>query len=325
MADAECKDGSFEIGDAVELIGLVSAAHHNGSLGRIVSFLPEKERFAVRLPQSDSHPGGTVLTVKPGNLRSRDGDPFPVGSSSAENENALRKIAQKGDCDEIVRLCLLGTSVNTVNNFGETPLHLAAARGHEQAVRLLVKLGAEVNVVAAEASGVQAVHVAAAGGHESLLRHLVNCKADAKARDADGLTPVHHAAAGGFDATVRTLVDMFGADAKARDNDGLAPLHAAAHKGHDSTVRLLVADFGADANVADNDGETSLHMASMEGRESTVRILLDLGASTSSLNGERLTPAQIAREEGHTKIGAILEEAEMSVKQGAKAGYGSAP
>jgi len=177
------------------------------------------------------------------------------------NEAALRKVALKGDNNEIIRLSLLGTDVDAVDEHGESALHVAAAHGRSETVALLVsKLGADANRQAK--AGETPLHLSATGGHGATLRLLARSfGGDPCCQDRDGLTPAHNAALGGHDSTLRLLADEFGADLSAMDKDGLTPLHAAALKGNESTVRMLVEEFGADPSAADVDGETPLHVA----------------------------------------------------------------
>ncbi len=44
--------------------------------------------------------------------------------------NELFDAAARGDLDEVKRLVAQGADVNTVNLFGDTPLHWAAVNGH---------------------------------------------------------------------------------------------------------------------------------------------------------------------------------------------------
>jgi len=58
---------------------------------------------------------------------------------------ALHDSAERGDLAEVRRLLEAGTSVNQLDDSGETALHGAAAFGHEDIVRLLLDRGAEVD------------------------------------------------------------------------------------------------------------------------------------------------------------------------------------
>ena len=67
---------------------------------------------------------------------------------------------------------------------------------------------------------------------------------------------------------------------------------------------------------AENGGWTALHLAALNGHLDIVSILLNKGAATAARNREGKTALDIAREEGHDRIAAIILETEF---QGAEA------
>ncbi|RMZ74098.1 hypothetical protein GMOD_00004939 [Pyrenophora seminiperda CCB06] len=113
--------------------------------------------------------------------------------------------------------------VDIRDDFGKTALHLAALRGNEAVVRLLVEKGADVK--AKDKNGMTALHGAASEGNEAMVRLLVDRGADVNAKSNDGETVLHVAASfwRGNEAVVRLLVNS-GADVKAKDNDGITAL-----------------------------------------------------------------------------------------------------
>ena len=102
---------------------------------------------------------------------------------------------------EIVRLLVSidSGSVNLSCSHGVTPLHLAAARGHEQVVRLLLSIispvgNADNRVVAVDRKsnrGRTALHEAAEYGFVDIARLLLYRGADENSQDNDGFTPLH--------------------------------------------------------------------------------------------------------------------------------------
>ncbi len=69
--------------------------------------------------------------------------------------------------------------------------------------------------------------------------------------------------------------------------------------------RLLEA--GADVNIANRNGENALHAAAQAGNAGTVRKLLAAGANPLAVTNEGQTPLDIAKEENHEEIVALLE------------------
>jgi len=122
---------------------------------------------------------------------------------------------------------------------GRTPLHLAAAAGHDKLVALLLSAGANMN--AAADGGWTALHWAAMRGHPEVVRILLNGGAEVDPRAQDGSTPLYWAAREGFAECVGLFL-MAGADAGKRDYKGRSPQDVAAKRGHDAVVKLLHGD-----------------------------------------------------------------------------------
>ena len=78
---------------------------------------------------------------------------------------------------------------------GFTALHLAAFFGQEEAAKVLLESGAELNLVARNASIiVTPLHSAAAGAHSAIVKLLLEHGADPNASQDGGFTPLHSAA-----------------------------------------------------------------------------------------------------------------------------------
>ena len=76
--------------------------------------------------------------------------------------------------------------VSSRSYLGDYPLHVAATRGDGEAIRLLVRAGADINAV--DSFGKTALHNAALQEHRSACELLISLGADATLKDADGDT-----------------------------------------------------------------------------------------------------------------------------------------
>ncbi|MGE3276850.1 MAG: ankyrin repeat domain-containing protein [Vicinamibacterales bacterium] len=158
-----------------------------------------------------------------------------------------------------------------------TPVADAAMRGDRDAVRTLLKDGADVN--GAQGDGMTALHWAAQRGDAELTTMLVYAGADLSAITRIGAyTPLHLAARSGNAAVVESLLEG-GADATARTStSAVTPLHLAAAAGNVAVIDALLAK-GADVNAKEEQwGQTPLIFAASANRAAAITTLLKHGA-----------------------------------------------
>jgi ankyrin repeat protein len=100
-----------------------------------------------------------------------------ASGGAMEEQMPLINTATVGDVANIRRLVAEGADVNVQDGTGGgRPLHVAAHYGHVDAVRVLVKVGAELE--AATVDGMRPLHTAARQGHVSVVKTLVELGAD---------------------------------------------------------------------------------------------------------------------------------------------------
>mmetsp|Transcript_6726 Transcript_6726/g.8336 ORF Transcript_6726/g.8336 Transcript_6726/m.8336 type:complete len:141 (+) Transcript_6726:1288-1710(+) len=85
--------------------------------------------------------------------------------------------------------------VNTRNEDGATPLHLAVLSFQRYLVQLLIRFQADTNATTHELH--TPLHYAARCGDIEIVSDLIRADADIYARDYEGCTPLHLAAEGG--------------------------------------------------------------------------------------------------------------------------------
>jgi uncharacterized protein len=158
-----------------------------------------------------------------------------------------------------------------------SPVADAAMKGDREALRTLLKQGADVS--GAQGDGMSALHYAAERGDLEMTEMLVYAGANVSATTRIGqYTPLHLASQSGSAAVVQALVKS-GASVSARTTTtGVTPLHLAAATGNADVVKILL-DHGADANAKDADwGQTPLIYAAAQNRSDAIRVLLARGA-----------------------------------------------
>jgi ankyrin repeat protein len=158
---------------------------------------------------------------------------------------------------------------------GDSPLTKAVKANDAQAVRALVKAGADVNVRSGDAS--TPLLWAASNSSVEIARVLLANKAAVDAANDFGITPLLQASRVGDSAMVDLLLRS-GANPSKAHPEGETPLMAAARSGSVPTVRLLIAR-GVDVNVAEKfQGTTPLMWAAAEGHIDVVDLLIEAGA-----------------------------------------------
>lgn len=164
-----------------------------------------------------------------------------------------------------------------VHAAADAPMAAAAQNKDREAVRALLKKGADVNE--AQGDGTTALHWAAMNGDADMAQMLVTAGANVRATTRLGAyTPLFLAARGGYADVVRVLLAA-GADAKSRTSNGTTPLMIAAASGDTRTITSLV-ENGAEIDAKDDArGETPLMFAAGYNRVDAVKLLLSKGAN----------------------------------------------
>jgi ankyrin repeat protein len=137
---------------------------------------------------------------------------------------------------------LLDADRSLTNKFapdGFTPLGLAAFFKRRDVVALLLRRGADPNVVARHPFKVAPIHSAVADGADAeIVRLLIEAGAAVNVKQRHGWTPLHGAAHEGDLALVRYLVDH-GADHTATNDQRKTPADVARERGHETVARFL--------------------------------------------------------------------------------------
>ncbi len=179
---------------------------------------------------------------------------------------------------------------------GVSPVLFAVYYGRADMARVLVELGAPLNVFEA----------AALGDEAALTRELDADPALVGGVSGDGFSPLGLAAFFGHAGVAEVLLSR-GADVNAVSRNAMRvqPLHSAVAGGHAALARALVM-AGADVNATQQDEFTPLMAAAQNGDAGLALFLRQRGADAEAVTADGRRAADFAREEGHAALADAL-------------------
>ena len=190
-----------------------------------------------------------------------------------------------------------------------TGLHAAAWNGHVVKIEKLAADKAQLS--ARDARGRTPLHVAAFAKQRDAIRALIKAGADPSLLENDRYDAVTIAAVANDEETLRVLLSLGASAALVTSRyDGTA-LIAAAHLGHAGVVKQLIA-AGAPLDHVNNLHWTALIESIVLGdggprHVETLKALVDAGASTKLADRGGNTPLRLAKSRGYKEMVQILE------------------
>jgi ankyrin repeat protein len=184
--------------------------------------------------------------------------------------------AADGGNENLVKMCLQKAPPKG-QYFDESPLFVAASRGHAAIVKLLLKDGGQ-DPNEKSKYGRTPLHGAASGGHDNIVKILLDRDdLEPDAKDMSEITPLSDAARYCRVGVMELLLGSGKVDPDAKDSMGRTPLSHAADLGEPAAVSLLLATGKVDPDSIDFMGRTPLSWAAYNGVPDTVRVLLETG------------------------------------------------
>lgn len=249
-----------------------------------------------------------------------------IDAVDIDNKTPLHTAAELDQSNEVIEslgiLLSYEPHLNIKDNNGDTPLLIAASKAYYTIVALLVKAGADPNVVNIRQSSplmcvIQSIEDQQANAEECmdiLLKHGADVN-----RLVDGDTPLIIASRKGLLNAVKVLLQR-GADITLCGKFRHTAFTKAVVNGHLDVARLLLQN-GSDVNSAFSLNMTALYNASRHGRVDMVRFLLENGANHSIGTDGGWSPLNIAADFGRKEIVEILLKNGAYVNHRSQSGY----
>ena len=232
------------------------------------------------------------------------------------------------------------TSIDSITKDGFTPLMIAAVTDKLQAVKCLLKQGADPSLQ--NNKGCNVLHYASQGGNPEVIELMLSHVPSINSITNEGGTPLMIAAAYDKLQAVKYLLKQ-GVDPSLQDNNGWNLLHFASRGGNPEVIELMLSlvpsidsvtnegvtplmiaaahdklqaakyllKHGADPSLQSNKGCNVLHFASQGGNPEVIELILGHVPSIDSITKEGVTPLMIAAANGK------LQAVKCLLKQGA--------
>uniref|UniRef100_A0A8D0GFX7 Ankyrin repeat and SOCS box containing 3 n=1 Tax=Sphenodon punctatus TaxID=8508 RepID=A0A8D0GFX7_SPHPU len=185
---------------------------------------------------------------------------------------------ENGHTDVINLLLQHGANINGSHSWsGWNSLHQASFQGHSEIIKLLLEKGA--NKAFEDDFGITPLFIAAQYGKLESLRILISYGANVNCQAKDKATPLFIASQEGHHSCVELLLSK-GADPNlyCNEEEWQLPIHAAAQMGHSNILRLLIPV--SDRICDTGEGKVSpVYSAVYGGKEECLELLLKEGYS----------------------------------------------
>ena len=211
-----------------------------------------------------------------------DASADPDTKNSLNGYTSLHYAAEHGDQMIVDLLLSHGADPTIHNDFGKSPIHVAAFSGYVDCTQLMLDTVAKTR---------SPQHFEALVEEEGIIVKALVGYAQLNEVDAQGRSALM-LACGGRVHYVAWLLEQ-GANPTILDAQGRTCLHHAAATGYSKMITHFLHQ-GLDPNSADKDGWTSLHWAAKGGRIANIQILLEAGVDPNLKTKDDWTPSRIA-------------------------------
>ena len=227
--------------------------------------------------------------------------------TSIPHHTTLLHIASNRNLIQVGRAVLNRTvRADQTDAYGQTPLSIAAGKGHGILVELLLGRD-DVDVNHIDSRGDTPLCSAARWGHEVVVKLLLNREdVDVNYKDISGDTPLSLAAAKGYEVVVEVLMNREDVDLNSVNRYGDTALSSAARYRHSAAVRMPLKREDVDGNHVSLQGDMPFYLAAGNGYTAIVEVLLRRNANPNISGVLGRTPLTWAASYGHYVVVKLL-------------------
>ena len=195
----------------------------------------------------------------------------------------LARACEQGDASEVESLIRAGINVDAAHMIFQgapvPPILMAVRQKNAACTKLLVDANANVNI-AVGPEGETPLHVACARGNLEAVKTLIDAGADVNPADSLGRTPLLYCCLESLPMCCDLMIEARADIEKPMTvhNPGATPLYAAALVGCGYCVSLLC-EAGANVNAQTANGATPMLVAYQEGNRKAAMVLSSFGAN----------------------------------------------
>ena len=217
-----------------------------------------------------------------------------------DQESAVQCLSLKNDtgtCNDGCNVCNVQTALKTLTRI---PRQL-----HVQLVWILTPY-VRCNPSIVDNYGNTPLHIAARKGHMDVCSHIISTtKCDLNLQNTEGDTVLHIAVRKGHMDLSRCIISTTKCDLNLQNTEGDTVLHIAVRKGHMDVCSLIISTTKCDLELHNTEADTVLHIAVRQENHPLVKSLVK--SCKPNIQGySKKTPLHIAAEKGNLDICRLL-------------------
>ncbi|PWA49732.1 ankyrin repeat-containing protein [Artemisia annua] len=279
-----------------------------------------------------------ILALMISYFKAKKDDIILLVTRSTDKHNALHIAIQNHHVGVVFWLIKeIPQLANSINDFNESPVYLAAERGYHHILNLILNKGGKQTFEGPK--GKTALHAAAISGSKECITYLLKEGTDQRKRDKQGWTPlqyavdhnnplvsselvdadpsivyemikegdintsvVHIAASRGYCQTVKALMTQCPGCSEILDENGKNIFHVAVENKQTEVIKFIYGDMSYTSlvNQKDNDGNTPIHLLMASDLE-MMEVAMDYRVNINAMNNKKVTPLDMASSNGKRK------------------------